>query len=599
MQILVRHIHKNLKGREELDEWVLDDDVITVGHGSDQSIQLRDPAVAQRHLELRPSADGRFRFRTVGGSVLVFDSVSRASGTLKHGDRLELGEQAIAVVKPEAGFDAVLEVMTVEQEHQVGPATHHRVNLTQTGLSVRPAAWFLLAVVFILFLGLPLAGYFWSGIGSELRQNPLLPSDHVWSSGPLANVHHTPEIGNDCQSCHLQLFERTPDRGCLDCHAEVTGHVTQENVSVPGLDAMRCATCHQEHYEPSELVRDDSGLCTDCHREPELRAVVVGDHRLPNAVSGFSAAAHPGFRLATLRQQPENGEWHIERSLQSTAVIAESSNLKFPHELHLDPDKVESLRTGQPLDCGSCHLLAADKEHFEAVTMEGACQDCHALSFDDDFPRKQLPHGDVEAVLVALEEHYIRKHADPQLRAEDGGRGRRRPGIAESAERCEGSALECGRQQALEEAINQFSRSGCVTCHEVSSDSLRPFINRWNVSEVKLTDDWYPYARFDHEVHLVRSQNQLDNKAACDSCHAAQTSDSSEDILIPGIENCLQCHGQNKQQETRVTLNCRGCHDFHLPFRGMMKSLDASVDIRASFPVNRKIAQINRGYHHD
>lgn len=599
MQTLVRHIHKNLKGREELDEWVLDDDVITVGHGSDQSIQLRDPVVAQRHLELKPLADGRFRFRTVGGAVLVFDRVSRARGTLKHGDRFELGEQAIAVVEPEVGFDAVLEVMTVEQEQQVGPATHHRVNLTQTGLSVRPAAWVLLSAVFVLFLGLPLAGYLWSDVGSQLRQNPLLPSDHVWSSGPLANVHHTPEIGNDCQACHLELFERTPDRGCLDCHADTTGHVDQENVSVPGLDAMRCATCHREHHEPSELVRDDSGLCVDCHREPERRALAVGDHRLPNAVSGFSAANHPEFRLAMLRQRPDNGDWQIERSVHSPAVAAESSNLKFPHELHLDPDKVESLRTGQPLDCGSCHRLRDDGEHFEAVTMEGACQDCHSLSFDDDFPRKQLPHGDVEAVLVALEEHYIRKHADPELRGGDGERGRRRPGIAESAGRCEGTALECGRRQALQEATNQFSRSGCVTCHEVTSDPSRPFINRWNVREVKLVGDWYPFSRFDHVAHLTRSRDRLDGEVACDSCHAAQKSDTSEDVLIPGIENCLQCHGPIKKQETSVTLTCRGCHDFHLPFRDAMKNLDASVDIRASFPVNRKIAQINQGCDHD
>ncbi|MDZ7687097.1 MAG: hypothetical protein U5O39_20835 [Gammaproteobacteria bacterium] len=125
----------------------------------------------------------------------------------------------------------VLEVTTLEQGQQVGPATHHRIKLTQTGLSARRPAWLLLITILLLLLGAPLAGYFWSHLGNHLRQSPLPPSDHAWLSGPLANVHHTPEIGDDCQACHLQLFERAPDRGCLDCHAHVTGHVDRKAVS--------------------------------------------------------------------------------------------------------------------------------------------------------------------------------------------------------------------------------------------------------------------------------------------------------------------------------------------------------------------------------
>ncbi|MGB0513511.1 MAG: hypothetical protein ACPGJE_01570, partial [Wenzhouxiangellaceae bacterium] len=198
MQTLVRHILKDRKGREQLDERVVEDSVLTVGHGSDQSIQLRDPAVAQRHLELRPTAQGRFRFRTVGGADPVLGHVSRRRGILKPGDRLKLGEQTIAAVEPEAGFDAVLEVTAVEQEQPVGAATHHRIDLSQTRLTIRRPAWLLLIAILLLLLGFPLAGNLWPEFGDPLRRNPLLPSDRLWSSGPLANVHQTPEIGNDC-----------------------------------------------------------------------------------------------------------------------------------------------------------------------------------------------------------------------------------------------------------------------------------------------------------------------------------------------------------------------------------------------------------------
>ena len=594
MQTLVRHIHKDRKGREELDERVLTDPVITVGHGSGQAIQLRDPAVAQRHLELKPMEGGRFRFRAVGGAEPVVDRKSGSRRILKPGDRLELGEQTIAVAEPETDFDAVLEVTTVEREQRVGAATHHRIDLSQTSLGIRRPAWILLVAILLLFLGVPLAGHLWPEIGDQLRRNPLLPSDHLWSSGPLANVHHTPEIGSDCQACHLELFERAPDRGCMDCHADVSGHVDRTRVSVPLLEAKRCATCHREHHEPPDLVRDDSGLCADCHRRPERHAAALGDERLPRPVSGFSETAHPEFRLALLRPAP-GGDWLLERVPHSSNTPAESSNLKFPHDLHLDPTKVESLRTGRPLDCASCHVLADDGEHFDAITMEDACQDCHSLSFDDDFPRKQLPHGDVETVLVALEEHYIRKHADPDLRGGVRERGRRRPGRSEDAEQCQGTALECGRQLALQEAINQFSRSGCVTCHEVTSDPARPFLERWQVREVRLVDDWYPYSRFDHVAHLTRSRERMDGESACGSCHAAQTSNVSADVLIPGRENCLQCHGPEGARETSVALSCRGCHDFHLPFRGAMKASGDGTASRAGVAATH----LEGGYDHE
>lgn len=593
MQTLLRHIHKDRKGREELDERVLAESVITVGHGSDQAIQLRDPAVAQRHLELRPASRGRFRYRTVGGAEPVVDGKARRSGVLELGDRLELGEQVIAVGAPEAGFDAVLELVTVERRQGVGAATHHRIDLAQTGLGLRRPAWIGLAAVLLLFLGVPLVGYFWPEVGDELRQNPVLPSDHVWSSGPLASVHHTPEIGLDCQACHQKLFERAPDAGCLDCHADVTGHVDRSVVSVPTLDDTRCSTCHREHLEPSRLVRSDAALCVECHEAPGEFAQALGGHPLPDPVAGFSEADHPQFQLALLRFEPA-GDWRMERVPHSTAGVAESSNLKFPHDLHLDPSKVESLTTGEALECASCHALGSDGEHFETLSMEAACQDCHSLSFDDDFPRKQLPHGDVESVLVALEEHYIRKYADPELRSGPAERGRRRPGRSRSEESCEGTALECGRRQALQEANNQFSRSGCVTCHEVGTEPSRPYLERWTVQPVRLVDDWYPFAGFDHEVHLTRSRARMDDEAACSSCHAAGTSARSEDVLIPGLDNCLQCHGPSSAGETTVALSCRGCHDFHLPFRNAMRGHDAVEDPRSGGTVSHLLREGER-----
>lgn len=590
MQILIRHIHKDLKGREELLEEVVEDPTITVGHGGDQVIQLRDPAVAQRHLELKAASGGRFHFKTAGSARVVFDGATRARGTLKPGDSLELGAQTITAAEPSAGFEAALEVTSVEQEQEVGPATHFRTELAQTGLGARKISWALLTAVVVLFLVVPLTGYIWKDMGAKMRQSAFLPSDHSWISGPLSNVHHTPEIGNDCNTCHLKLFERTPDRACLDCHATVTDHVNLEQVSVPELTETRCAYCHEEHNEPANLVRDESGLCIDCHRDPGESASASEGHALPEPVRGFAGDTHPEFRLAVLRQDGEGGNWRTERLRSTENGLKEQSHLKFPHDIHMDPEKVESLRTGEPLQCRDCHQLKDDGEHFVPITMEATCRDCHSLQFDDDFPRKQLPHGDVAGAIVALEEHFIRKFADPELRSDDGERRRRRPGQVDSGEQCEGSALECGRRLALREAVNQFSRSGCVTCHEVAEDPARPMLERWSVREVRLDEDWYPFSRFDHVAHLTQSRDRHGRGDACVTCHAAPTSAASEDILIPGQDNCLQCHGESGHA-TSVALTCRGCHDFHLPFREVMRSVEAD----AAVSKDRNVTQVEKG----
>lgn len=591
MQILIRHIQRDRKGREELLEEVLDDPVVSVGSGGDQVIQLRDPSVAQRHLELKASSGGRFQFRAVGGARVPFRGGARSRGTLDVGDRLELGEQTIAAVEPAAGFDAALEVTTVEQEQEVGSATHYRTEISQTGLGARKWAWALFAAILVLFLAVPLAGYLYPGMGEAMRKSDLLPSDHGWLSGPLANVHHTPDIGNDCNACHLSLFERAPDRGCLECHGDIGAHVERGQVSVPGLEATRCAYCHEEHNEPPNLVRDEPRLCVDCHESPGSAATLVGEGSLPEPVTGFSDAGHPAFQLALQRQTQPGAQWEVERIRHSAGGLAESSNLKFPHDVHLDPEKVESLRTGEPLDCANCHQLKEDGEHFVPITMERFCRDCHSLSFDDDFPRKQLPHGDVQAAIVALEEHYIRKYADPELRGDEDRRARRRPGRADDTQRCEGTALECGKQLALREAENQFSRSGCVTCHDVSERPDRTTLERWQVREVRLVEDWYPFGRFDHVAHLTRSRAGREGESSCLACHSARNSNTSSDILVPGRDNCLQCHGDNATQSTTVMLDCRECHDFHLPFRDAMRTVDSSDEEAAG----RNVTQTERG----
>lgn len=568
MLILLRRVYRDRKGAEALVEASHEGGLITLGHRNDQTLPLHDPSIAPRHLTIKPLSGGRFSLRCVGAARVQREGISLQRLILGAGDTVDIGAQTLRVIEAPAGFDGALQLTQVEQDEAFGPATHFQVQLDQTRLPMRRLAW-VSALFALLLLALPLAGFLHPALGSWLRANTPLLSDAVWSSGPLANAHHTLEIDVDCNGCHLRLFEPTPDRGCLSCHTGLPGHVDLTALSVPRLEEAHCANCHKEHNEPAMLVREDTALCIDCHRAlPEIaahRGATRDEPAFALAVSGFRAESHPEFRFSLLRFDADSGQWATERVRPAVdVVVQESSNLKFPHDLHLDPKRVYVRGEGdRPLGCVDCHTLRVDGEHFEPITMENSCRSCHGLGFDEDEPERQLPHAAVRAAVLALEEHYIRQFADTAKTIEVGQRNRRRPAQAER-DPCPQGILVCGRERAELEAHNQFTRSGCVTCHEIKVHPERSVYERWQILPVRLVDDFHPMARFDHVAHLTRRDTLAQDDATCLGCHAADTSAHSSDVLMPDMDNCLDCHGEQRGAQN-VQLACTGCHGFHLP----------------------------------
>jgi predicted CXXCH cytochrome family protein len=561
--VLLRRVYRDRKGGETLLEASHEGGLITLGHRSDQTLPLHDPAIAPRHLTLKPLSGGRFSLRCIGAARAVLRGEPVRSAVLGINEGVELGAQQLRVIAAPAGFDAALQLTQVEQDQAFGPATHFQTRLEQTGLPLRRLGWGLL-LLSLLLLALPLAGFFSPALGGWLRSEAPLLSDAVWSSGPLANAHHTAEIDVDCNGCHLQLFETAPDRGCLACHEGQRGHVDLAAHSVPGLDQRHCASCHKEHNEPPRLVREDTALCLDCHRDLQQVATSAVGAPLAHPVLGFAAQQHPEFRISLLRFDPGSAEWSTQRSRpQAGEPARESSNLKFPHALHLDANKVELRAEARGLGCADCHSLLSDGEHFRPITMETNCRGCHGLGFDEDEPERQLPHAAVRAAVLALEEHYIRQFADTAKSIEVGQRNRRRPSHA-AIDPCPQGALACGRERAELEAHNQFTRSGCVTCHEVSVHPQRSVYERWQVLPVRLVGDFFPQARFDHVAHLTRRDSVATDDATCLGCHAADLSQASSDVLMPDMAVCLDCHGEQRGAQS-VQLACTGCHGFHLP----------------------------------
>ena len=111
----------------------------------------------------------------------------------------------------------------------------------------------------------------------------------------------------------------------------------------------RCAECHIEHVEPSHLIlRDDQG-CTDCHADIEISRA----HRR-RCVPFRAGAGHPEFKVTIPRLEP-SGRWNTERISIDSPQAKSSSNLIFPHSVHMNPDGIEGPEGPEQLNCASCH----------------------------------------------------------------------------------------------------------------------------------------------------------------------------------------------------------------------------------------------------
>lgn len=509
---------------------------------------------------LRPvlqfSADGKggLRFRARGESVTRAGEATSA-GRLAPGEAIETGGFRFAAIAAPAGFTAALEI--------TGGADTAGVWLEQLDFERRaPSLRVLgyLALLLVLVFGALIPGLVLvdDDLRTTVRSAPLT-DDSFWSSGPISRAHTTAGVALECEACHVQPFVSAGDDSCLACHTDMAEHVAMASTHVELFAGDSCAGCHREHNEPELIARSDKGLCVDCHAVP-------GDWEYTGeggmqAVAGFTAAEHPTFRLALWRPQGAEAAlgWTRERLRpEAGAAIAETSMLKFNHEVHMDPDKVQLEDSGAAMGCGDCHTLKDSGEHFEPIAMDTHCRSCHGLSFDVFDPDIELPHGEVRAVITAMEAHFIREFTDPVLRAERAlEKPRRVPGKRTAATVCEGNGLDCGRTEAAKEAEYQFMDTGCVTCHEVTDSGSASLMDRWRVHPAKVALDWYPESRFLHSAHRY---GEVEPDAACLSCHEATVSASASDILVPNQDNCLACHDESRDG---VAAECTACHGFH------------------------------------
>lgn len=558
MELLLREVQSTGAIGEFVDR-ELSADKITIGCANDQLIQLLGEEIQARHAVLTPSGGGA-SIKSTGSHTFEVNGERTKSAQLAPGDTLKIGGHTLVLGSAPAGFDAAIELT---RDPDVDPATFEhafQTALTDTWLSKRGPAWVLSVVVLVFGLLIPLA-LIYDGNDDTPDPDALILSDAYWTSGPLHPAHNQ-SIGDDCSACHTVPFQKVRDDACLACHDDMADHVPAGHFANTVMPAERCAVCHIEHNEPSFLVVDADQLCTDCHAEPELLSDGPGHMR---AVNGFDRTAHPDFEIALLTPNVQTAgtglsfDWGVREALLADAE--ETSNLKFPHDLHLDPDSVKTVQDSRGMACGDCHTLTADNEHFEPISMERHCQSCHELTFDDNAPERQVPHGQPLEVIQVMEGHFARFFADPNRQADASGRRvPDRRGRQSRGRTCTDGVFACAKQFTEREVSTQFTQRGCITCHEVEDTGADDIYSRYQVYPVRLSHDFMPTAKFDHRSHFTQKDATGDD--ACLTCHEATRSKVSTDVLIPDLGNCTQCHTDVNTQDT-VPLHCISCHQYH------------------------------------
>lgn len=568
MSFLIRHISHAADGREIVRTATVAGERIVIGRASESDVHLADLAVEARHAQVEQVAPGRIVVTLIDGVGFDLEgrSVARAEIDADHGGELRIGSHRISI-----GRDGDAVSLSVARVAEAARSRDEATLFTLRGLlpGKRISAWGYALLVLAAFLAWPIYSF---ATYQGVKERPAgFHADQSWSSGKLSLAHA--RLENDCQACHQQPFVAVRDDSCIACHDDAHQHAPAARLAAaraePDLAGKarlmvagafnrpqgRCVECHIEHEGAKAMPPTPQRFCADCHDGLDKR---LTDTAILNA-SDFGTD-HPQFRPAVLVRP--GGPHPLVRRVSLDARPVENNGLKFPHALHLSKTNgvarmaqtmMQEQGFGQSLVCKDCHVPDATGTRFQPVAMEKDCAMCHSLAYDEvGGTIRTLRHGQPAQVIADLRAYY--RSSEPARPINLGGMARRRPGDAPAARTvADYAAAASFRPSRADEAIRAvFSKGGaCYDCHSVdvpnhgSSDfRIRPVIQLGRF----MGKGW-----FSHDAHRTES---------CESCHAAPKSDSANDLLLPGIATCRECHG-GESARADVPSSCAMCHDYH------------------------------------
>ena len=483
----------------------------------------------------------------------------------------------------------------------------------------------LSALACVLALGWWAIGVDWTGKGASSTDTNSLRANH----GELARVHTAWE--NKCDACH-KAFEpidgrpllssksapsgqRKSDHLCMSCHAGPSHHLAQKESDVKG-----CAECHRDHQgRDFSLVRINDVECTQCHESPEAHmasGAKPARGRIFEKVSRFNAKDHPAFRPEAATYIPDKppidkGRLKFNHAQHMAPGIVKAPNLTaYTYEQIQIPSERERYRkSASPkdpvqLDCASCHVLDSGDtkvstnsaiasspppsrspgKYYLPIKFENQCRACHTLTFDPRMEDVEVPHGvQPDRVDAFLRQTYAAQvlSEDPKLLNEVYTPRTVLPGK---------SPIETPARKKLDDTValalkaffdetpvegSSIKKNNCNECHYFKKDEKG---SKNLVEPTKVPDVWFTHAAFDHTAH---------RGVSCRDCHsrsyaleadgktlAKEPSTVATDVLIPTIDNCVQCHAPAKGTggwfasapstgTGGASFDCTECHRYH------------------------------------
>lgn len=557
MAFKLKQIELTATGREIVRESAVDKKVLTLGRAAENDIHLPDLAVEARHATIAAVEGDRIEVAATGSLGFDLDggSVTQASINTATGGELRFGSYRITVSQDEDG--AVL--LSIRQLEDAGAAKgdldeKRGFSLLSVLPGKRAVSWVLALLIVGIFLAVPIISNLTRGDGPDAK----VIGDKSWSTGELSLVHHSLE--DNCVACHVRPFVSVRDKTCLGCHENAHDHAKPDRIaaSLGGrplgkqfLSAVAhvfgkegpnaCADCHVEHQGPQRVALPTGEFCVGCHvnLKEELPDTRLGD------ASDFGMR-HPQFTPAVVVDPVTR----MREQVSLDAKPRDHSGLAFPHKLHLDPKGGVARMAGNigrehgygsnGLTCKDCHRPTEGGVRFQPINMERDCEACHSLAYDEvGGIFRRLHHGDVAQMVADLSVANLKQPLAPN---------RKRPGsYSDDGPYQFNFSTTAYRSMLIGRALS--SKGICGECHTPTMTNGRP-----GVVPVTLASRSFEQGWFDHKAH---------SQEKCTSCHGAEKSSVSSDLLLPGIKQCRTCHLGPKTRDAKVPSGCAMCHAYH------------------------------------